>query len=73
MRGEPLAGEEEVGLVKRDKSGNYPTTIGQLYYAVLVKIRPKNPHRGQDGGGARHGHASSPRPTRTRSRSATAG
>ena len=42
MRGEPLEGEEKVGIVKRDKSGNYPSTIGQLYYAVLVKIRPRN-------------------------------
>ena len=42
MRGEPLEGEENVGLVKPDKSGNRPDTIGQLYYAVLVKIRPKN-------------------------------
>lgn len=42
MRGEPLAGEEKVGIVERDKSGNYPTTIGQLHYAVLVKIRPKD-------------------------------
>ena len=48
MRGEPLAGEEQVGLVKRDKSGNYPTTIGQLYYAVLVKIRPKNTREAED-------------------------
>ena len=42
MRGEPLEGEERGGIVKHDKSGNYPTTIGQLYYAVLVKIRPKS-------------------------------
>jgi hypothetical protein len=48
MRGEPLAGEQDVGIVKRDKSGNYPTTIGQLYYAVLVKIRPKSPGEAAD-------------------------
>jgi hypothetical protein len=42
MRGEPIAGEEKVGIVNRDKSGNYPSTIGQLHYAVLVKIRPKS-------------------------------
>jgi hypothetical protein len=42
MRGEPLADEDEVKIVKRDKSGNRPDTIGQLYYAVLVKIRPKS-------------------------------
>ena len=42
MRGEPLEGEDKVDIVKRDKSGNYPTTIGQLYYAVLVKIRPRS-------------------------------
>ena len=48
MRGEPLAGEEQVGIVKRDKSGNYPTTIGQLYYAVLVKIRPRSPREAED-------------------------
>jgi hypothetical protein len=41
MRGEALDGEEDVKLVKPDKSGNRPDTIGQLYYAVLVKIRPK--------------------------------
>jgi hypothetical protein len=44
MRGEPLEGEEKVGIVKPDKSGNRPDTIGQLYYAVLVKIRPKTEH-----------------------------
>ena len=42
MRGEKLAGEDDVGIVKADKSRNYPSTIGQLHYAVLVKIRPKN-------------------------------
>jgi hypothetical protein len=42
MRGEPLADEDEVEIVKRDKSGNRPVTVGQLYYAVLVKIRPKS-------------------------------
>jgi hypothetical protein len=41
VRGEALEGEEDVKLVKPDKSGNRPDTIGQLYYAVLVKIRPK--------------------------------
>lgn len=41
MRGEALEGEEDVKIVKPDKSGNRPDTIGQLYYAVLVKIRPK--------------------------------
>ena len=43
MRGEPLAGEEQVGIVKRDKSGNYPTTIGQLYYAVLGEDPAEEP------------------------------
>ena len=43
MRGEALAGEDRVDIVKRDKSGNYPSTIGQLHYAVLVKIRPRSP------------------------------
>ena len=42
MRGEPLPGEEKVGIVGADKSRNYPSTIGQLYYAVLVKVRPKS-------------------------------
>jgi hypothetical protein len=41
MRGEPLEDEDQVKLVTPDKSGNRPDTIGQLYYAVLVKIRPK--------------------------------
>jgi hypothetical protein len=42
MRGEPLADEGDVKLVKPDKAGNRPDTIGQLYYAVLVKIRPES-------------------------------
>ena len=41
MRGEPLPGEEKVGIVKPDKAGTRPSTVSQLYYAVLVKIRPK--------------------------------
>jgi hypothetical protein len=41
MRGEPLEDEKQVKIVKPDKSGTRPDTIGQLYYAVLVKIRPK--------------------------------
>jgi hypothetical protein len=41
MRGEPLPGEERVGIVKPDKAGTRPATVSQLYYAVLVKIRPK--------------------------------
>jgi hypothetical protein len=41
MRGEALPGEERVGIVKPDKSGTRPATVSQLYYAVLVKIRPK--------------------------------
>jgi hypothetical protein len=41
MRGEPLGDEHDVGIVKPDKSGTRPDTIGQLYYAVLVKVRPK--------------------------------
>ena len=71
MRGEPLEGEDKVDIVKRDKSGNYPSTIGQLYYAVLVKIRPQEQGRGRQGRRSPTWARSSPRSTRTRSRSAT--
>jgi hypothetical protein len=48
MRGEPLADEGDVKIVKPDKAGHRPDTVGQLYYAVLVKIRPKTEGERQD-------------------------